>query len=268
MKHVRSARSRIGLVFRSFSPAAAGMVLMGLVGIGSASAQRATIIINEPVEWREQPFKPLRITDGRSVRIAGSVTHPSSVDRVLVNGKAALLVPDASTTDTWDFEVFLPPDSIGREVTIVIVPKTSQRVETRFPGTALNDTTHIPNGGGTRNPWGGFRKRGALYGVLAAGGAYLAVKTTSESSVFCETVGGLQDCFERTENKAESRTIGLGLVGAAVAGLVIDGIITSGKAGGGSGINDSNGFDFNALNLAPTSRGSRLDVFRLQYFIR
>ena len=253
-----------------------GLALLALSAVDRANAQRPNISITEPVEWRETPFKPLQLVAGRSVRIAGSVTHPASVDRVLVNGKQALLVPDASTTDTWDFEVFLPPDSIGKEVTIVIVPKTSQRVESRFPGSP--DTTYpvkTAGGGGdvgqprVGNPWGGFKKRGALYGVLAAGGAYLAVKTSEESSVVCRNVGTGRDCFDRVETKAGSRGVGLGLVGAGIAGFVIDAVITSGKAKSQSGVvpsNDRNGFDFSALTVESVGRDAKVNVFQVRFY--
>jgi hypothetical protein len=251
-----------------------GLAVLALSIAEPADAQRPTISITEPVEWREQPFKPLQLVAGRSVRIAGSVTHPASVDRVLVNGKQALLVPDATTTDTWDFEVFLPPDSIGKEVTIIIVPKTSQRVENRFPGSpdALQSMpVKQPEVGEPRvgNPWSGFKKRGALYGVVAAGGAYLAVKTSEESSVVCRNVGTGRDCFDRVETKAGSRGVGLGLAGAAIAGFVIDAVITSGKAKSQSGVvpsNDQNGFDFSALTVESVRREPKLNLFQVRFY--
>src|SRR5688572_26034971 len=77
--YARSAGYHVSAIF--------GLVLMAVCVAERAHAQRPNISITEPVEWREQPFKALQLAPGRSLRIAGSVTHPASVDRVLVNGK-------------------------------------------------------------------------------------------------------------------------------------------------------------------------------------
>ncbi|NJD09568.1 MAG: hypothetical protein FIB01_03665 [Gemmatimonadetes bacterium] len=227
-----------------------------------APAQVAPLIfITEPAEW--QAGKPIVIPAGKTVRVTGVVSHPSGVVKVLVDGEEADVEPDPSGTDLFKFEKVITAGTKAREISVTIVPKESQNFTKKFglelqPGAAppARDTTaakpptqpvtppvappvtpprdtaraaptpETPQQLGLPNPWKGFTMRAIGYGGLAAAGAYFMTKTTTSNSVVC--TGG--DCFNREETKASGKGLGLALIGVGVAGAVIDGIMTSGKA--------------------------------------
>src|SRR5215831_7105506 len=101
---------------------------IALVPGGIAAAQ--TILITEPVVWRGG--QPLTVTTQKSVRIAGSVTHPAGVARVLINGKEATTRPAQDDPEFIEFERTFPTDSLTADMSVAIVAKDGQRFEKRF----------------------------------------------------------------------------------------------------------------------------------------
>jgi hypothetical protein len=72
-----------------------------------------------------------------------------------------------------------------------------------------------------------FGKRFILYGVAVAGGTYLAIHESTETSEVCRPVGGGNDCFLRSETSYPQQSIGLGVMGVAVAAAIVDLVIAS-----------------------------------------
>jgi hypothetical protein len=241
-----------------------------------------TILITEPVEWRDG--RPAILKPGQSLRVAGTVSHPSGVLKVLVNGQDAFLQPDANYPDLFRFEKILVATNTTRDVTIAIVPRTSQQYartygvnnEAALRSAESTGATAAPaaNANGAQelhgNPWKPFKLRSIGYVAAAGGGAALAFITKTETKEVCGPSGGGIDCVNRTESKAAYRVPGLALAGAAMAGLVIDAVITSGKSKRSSTVppseDERSGFKLEALHLAPTASGTRIELFRINYF--
>ena len=92
------------------------LILLTLAGPRFAHSQ--SILINEPVEWRER--RPIILVAGKPVRIAGSVTHPAGVAKLFINGREVAIRQDKAYPDYYEFEKILPADSVPAEVTIRI----------------------------------------------------------------------------------------------------------------------------------------------------
>jgi hypothetical protein len=121
------------------------------------------------------------------------------------------------------------------------------------------------------DPWKPFAFRGVGYAVLAAGGLYLATRQASSTSEVCTSTAAGQDCFNRTETKKSSATLGLGLVGAAAIGGIVDGLLTSrrataarselrqGDAGSGAGMH------LGRAGVAPDAHGGVAALVELRF---
>ncbi|MGH7466796.1 MAG: hypothetical protein ACRENP_02315 [Longimicrobiales bacterium] len=255
-----------------------GLGIALLAPLGS-ELHAQVILITEPVEWKDG--KPLVIRTGQSIRIAGTVSHPAGVLRVLVNGQEAFLQADRDYPDLFRFEKVVVADNSTREVVISIVPRTSQPYRRTYglEGTGPTieasrvDSVRSPvQPGPQRNPWKGFTLRAIGYAALGAGGAALTIMKKDETSEVCTPTGGGVDCVMRTEQKTPYRTVGLGLAGAAVAGLIIDAVITSGKARSAAAAppseNNTHQFSFQPFTLSNAQNGLRLEFFRISYFRR
>jgi hypothetical protein len=249
---------------RSVSVIRASFVLvstLGLLRMGFAAAQASaqTIRITEPVEWRDNRAAP--INPGQPVRIAGFVTHPGGVQRVLVNGEEAMVQVDRDFPDSFQFERVLPAANLPREITIRVVPRTGQPFEAKY-------AFQFPQLAPPPNPWGGFRFRAIAYGAAVIAGAVLSTRTTSETAEVCEQQAAGLDCFNRTTTEPASKGVGLGLIGAGAAGLLIDALLTSGRA---KDARSEQGFlqplprvRLSVLKPAYMGRTPRTELFRFQ----
>lgn len=257
-----------------------GAMLALVLGAGAANAQSITIV--DPPQWREEQVV---VMETRTVlRIAGFVSHPGGVARVLVNGMQATLRPDPDFPDSFTFEISLPPDSLKPTVTISVEPRSGEAMTRSFtvrmpaaagaarqqegairPTAGRTDSTQVIRGGA--NPWSGFRTRGILYGAAVVGGIVLLQRTTSESAEVCRPVGSGQDCFIQTTTEPASKGLGLAVAGAGAGLLVIDAILTARKAKSpsGPGGGDNAGFRLEAPALSPSLDRIRLDLIRLRF---
>ena len=142
------------------------LLLLTLVGSRSSHAQ--SILITEPVDWREG--RAITVVRGRSVRVAGTATHPGGISRVLINGVQVPIRQDKDFPDYFEFERVFPSDSITAEVSIRLVPVSGQPFEKRFPATlpgpvVVSSEVKPPPPPPPRNTnaWGPFKRRGILY---------------------------------------------------------------------------------------------------------
>jgi hypothetical protein len=213
------------------------LVCMMAAGFGPAAAQGSDpIILTEPDAWSRG--RSLSVTEGDTIRVRGVATHTSGIARVLINGVEAELRRDPAFPNLVDFSGVAIAAAGSTGATITLVPVSGTPVEQRF---ALEVAAAArppmrpqpvrppaqPSGG---NPWRSFGLRGVGYGVLAAGGVALTMRTKTESSERCEQVGSGQDCFLRVEETPQYRSAGLALIGVAAAGFVIDAFMTSRRA--------------------------------------
>jgi hypothetical protein len=258
-----------------------GALLGIMLGAGAADAQSITIV--DPPQWREEQVV---VMETRTVlRIAGFVSHPSGVARVLVNGMAATLRPDPDFPDSFTFEINLPADSLQPTVRISVEPRTGEAMTRSFtiqmPPAAANagrqgagavrptagrtDSTQVIRGGG--NPWGGFRTRGIIYAAAVAGGIVLLQRETSETAEICRAVGSGQDCFIQTTTKPASKGLGLAVAGAGAGLLVIDAILTARKPRSSTGPagGDNAGFRLEPPALRPSLDRIQLDLIRVRF---
>lgn len=252
---------------------------IGLAAGSGASAQSITIV--DPPQWREEQVV---VMETRTVlRIAGFVSHPGGVARVRVNGLEATLRQDPDFPDSYTFEINIPPDSLKAAVTISVEPRTGEAMTRTFAIQMPPPVGAARAGGpirpaaaagpgepeqirGIANPWGGFKKRGILYGAAIAGGVVLSQLVTTETSEVCRTVGGGQDCFNQTRTEPSYQGLGLAAAGAGAGLLIIDAILTSRKAKSVSGPgSDDAGFHVEAPALTPTLNRIRLDLLRLRF---
>ena len=189
-----------------------------------------TIRITEPVEWRDN--RPTTVSAGQPVRVAGFVTHPGGVQRVLVNGEEAAFEADKDFPDSFHFERLLTPGTLRREIVVRIVPRTGQPFESKFelilPQPLPGRSDVQPRG--PSSPWKPFRLRALGYGALAAAGLGVSMMTKSETVEVCGNGPAGFDCVNRTTTKPSNQAVGLALLGVGAAGLVIDALVTSGKA--------------------------------------
>jgi hypothetical protein len=257
------------------------VALFGLMlGAGAANAQSITIV--DPPQWREEQVV---VMETRTVlRIAGFVSHPSGVARVLVNGLEATLRPDPDFPDSFTFEISLPADSLKPTVMISVEPRTGEAMTRSFtvqmppaanaggqgggavrPTAGRTDSTQVIRGGGS--PWSGFRTRGIIYAAAVTGGIVLLQRETSESAEICRAVGSGQDCFIQTTTKPASKGLGLAVAGAGAGLLVIDAILTSRKprSSAGPAGGDNAGFRLEPPALRPSLDRIRLDLIRLRF---
>jgi hypothetical protein len=249
-----------------------------LLTVALAEGLVAQVIgIVEPVEWRDGRAHAFQA--GRSLRIAGLASHPGGVTNVLVNGQQARLQADPDFPDSYNFEHVLAPENVTGEIVIVIVPRTGERFEQRYrvnmpaappPRTETPPRPAEPQIQQAGNPWGGFKVRGILYGVAAAGGLALTQLTKSETSEVCEQVQNGFDCFNRTETKPAYKGPGLALAGVAGVALVIDALLTSRKAkspvdGGPDDGSEGGAFRIELPNLQPSPEGARLELLRIRF---
>jgi hypothetical protein len=255
----------------------AGLLAIVLTFVLAQGVAAQVIGIVEPVEWRDGRAHAFQA--GRSLRIAGLASHPGGVANVLVNGQQARLQADPDFPDSYNFEYVLAPENVTGEVVIVIVPRTGERFEQRYrvnmPAAAPPTRTETPQRQiepqiqQAGNPWGGFKVRGILYGVAAAGGLALTQLTKSETSEVCEQVQNGFDCFNRTETKPAYKGPGLALAGVAGVALVIDALLTSRKANspvdGGDNGSENGAFRIELPNLQPSPDGARLELLRIRF---
>lgn len=254
--------------------------LIGLLSVtGAAAAQSITIV--DPPQWREEQVV---VMETRTVlRIAGFVSHPDGVARVLVNGMEATLTPDPDFPDSFTFEISIPPDSLTPSVTIAVVPRTGDTMTRSFsirmpppPAAAAGqqaggirpapETGQPSQGMAGGSPWSGFRTRGIFYAAAVAGGIVLLQRETSETAEVCRQVGGGQDCFLQTTTEPASKGLGLAVAGAGAGLLIIDAILTSRKGGGSGPVGgNDDGLRIEAPAITPTLSRIRLDLLRLRF---
>jgi len=262
-----------------FGRAGLGALFALVLGTGAAAAQSITIV--DPPQWREQQVV---VMETRTVlRIAGFVSHPNGVARVLVNGLEATLRPDPDFPDSFTFEINIPPDSLTPSVTISVEPRNGETMTRSFsiqmpptPGAAARQQAGqlrpTPAAGEPEqgpmgpNPWGGFKTRGIFYAAAVAGGIVLLQRESTETAEVCRQVGGGQDCFIQTTTEPASKGLGLAVAGAGAGLLVIDAILTSRKSGGGGAVgSDADGLRIEAPAITPTLSRIRLDLIRLRF---
>jgi hypothetical protein len=249
---------------RRYSRRGNWVAVLALLGVNAVplAAQDPYVKISEPAEWRDG--KQFVVPAGRAIRVIGIAFHPSRIREVLINGVAAVIEADPPLIR---FEHVMTADSQPRSVSIVIVPESSQRFEVRYsmsPPAAPAPVAAPPQpqpqpppqpqpqpptrtqpqppprqepppaeSRVSGNPWGGFKLRGVLYGLAAAGGAVMGMATTSSDAEVCRATGGLQDCFTRT-TKEPSFPAGMAIAGGVVAIAAIDYLMTSKRAGSAS----------------------------------
>lgn len=255
-------------------------VLFGLAfGTAAASAQSITIV--DPPQWREEQVV---VMETRAVlRVAGFVSHPNGVARVLVNGLEAMLSPDPDFPDSFTFEINVPPDSLTPEITISVVPRTGEAMTRSFelrvpprsgqaagqPAAAIQPAAPSPESTQLRvggNPWSGYRTRGILYGAAVIGGVVLMQLEKESTSEVCRAVGSGQDCFIQTRTEPSAKGVGLALAGAGAGLLIVDAILTSRKARTPARpAGEDDGFRIEAPALTSTPRQIRLDLIRLRF---
>ena len=213
------------------------LVLLTLAGSRSAHAQ--SILITEPVEWREG--RAFIVVRGKSVRVAGTATHPGGISKILINGRDVPIRQDKDFPDYFEFERTFQADSMTAEVSIRIMPNSGQPFERRYPATLPGPPVEPkveprvePKKSETvlvrANPWGPFKKRGILYGAAVIGGGFMFTMSKSESAVICFPVGALQDCATRTTTSKPYAAAGGAVLGGAVAVALIDAMLTSRRA--------------------------------------
>jgi len=214
----------------------------------AASASGQSITIREPVEWRAE--RPITLSAGASIRVAGSASYPSGVARVLIGGRPAKIKPDQDFPDISEFEAVIPADSITGDVTVAIISKNGERYERPFKVANPNPRVvakapvtppvekvtppeavqQPPKQVVRSNPWGPFRVRGIGYGVAVVGGAVLATMSSSSTSEVCTQGSQGSDCVNRTTVTKNYQGLGYGLVGAAVVAGIVDAVRTSKRA--------------------------------------
>lgn len=253
--------------------------LLALLTFVSAPAGAQVLRIVDPPQWREN--QPHVMATAAPLRIAGFVSQPGGIARVLVNGVPATLEPDPNFPDSYNFERIVPVDGLAAEVTITVEPRSGeswsrtfrlelpgqreQRREAAQPPAARTET---PQRAGS-NPWSGFTKRGILYGLVVAGGVVAAQMEKTSTSEVCEQAGGGLDCFLRTTTEPSYQTLGYAAAGVAVAALVIDAVMTSGKAKRMSSPSDDGASDSDLRlqwpSLSNTPSGVQVELLRLRF---
>jgi hypothetical protein len=253
-------------------------LLVALVALGVPARSRAQvqpILITEPVQWRAG--SAAQVTQGKALRVAGSVTHAAGVAKVLVNGREASLRQDPEYPDYFLFETQLPFDAITREVVVTLVAKDDRRIEQRFAVTGLGGPEPAAGNGaalGHQEPppvhsWRPFALRSLLYGAGMAAGAVLSAKSTSSTTELCTQGTGGSDCVNRTETRRPNQAIGVGLVSAGAAMFVIDALMTKRRAGSARAPEPTVALGPSRLSLAMptatmTGSGVRVDLFRFE----
>jgi len=211
-------------------------LLLLLTVAGSRSVHAQSILITEPVEWREG--RSIVVVRGKSVRVAGTATHPGGISKVLINGREVAIRQDKDFPDYFEFERVFAADSVTAEVTIRLMPVSGQPFEKRYPAT-LPTGPIVVAGGGVKPPpppppkvnaWGAFKRRGILYGAAVIGGGVMATMSKTESAVVCFAVGAGQDCVDRKTTSKPYGAAGGALVGGAVLVTIVDAMLTSRRA--------------------------------------
>jgi hypothetical protein len=226
---------------------------------GEARAQ--TVLITEPTEWRSN--RAVVLVPGRAVRIAGSVSYPGGIAKVLVNGGQALLRADDDDPNFILFERTLEAGSIGPVVTIAFEAPNGVHFERRYSVTTSNGAPAADVM--VSNPWRPLRLRAIAYVAVAAGGVALALASRNPTTD-CRQVGGGTDCFQSQSNTAYEVT-GYAVAGAAAAAFLIDAIITAHRADAApaqSASTQRSRLELFPLSItpSPSSRGAKVELVR------
>lgn len=253
------------------------MVLVTLIGLLIPAAAQAQVLrIVDPPQWRES--RPFTMQSRAPLRIAGFVSQAGGIERVLVNGVPAMLEADTNFPDSYNFERIVPVDSVSSQFTITVEPKRGDSWSRSFTievSTRPVERAETPPPAGQQaagsqlrgsNPWGGFRKRGIIYGVAAVGGLVLSQLEKSDTQEVCEQTSAGFDCFNRTTTEPSYQTVGFAAAGGALAILVIDALLTSKKSGSpaaATGRND--GLNLEALSLSASPSRMTIDLLRLRF---
>jgi uncharacterized caspase-like protein len=98
----------------------------GLVGQSSGSIQ-----ISEPSAWATSNPRGLTVVERTSVRVSGSVDHPSGIRAVYLNGRKAALQPESGTGAR--FVGFADVESELSEVIVELEPVSGPSLSRRYP---------------------------------------------------------------------------------------------------------------------------------------
>ena len=253
------------------------LILLTLAGPRFAHGQ--SILINEPVEWRER--RPLILVAGKPVRIAGSVTHPAGVAKLFINGREVAIRQDKAYPDYYEFEKILPADSVPAEVTIRITSVSGQPFEQKFATTLPSVVIEkkpvvviekkpvvdpVPPPRAPRNDWGPFKKRGIVYGAAMIGGAVMFTMNKTESAVICSSTARGSDCVDRKTTSKPYEGAGGALLGGAAFVTIVDALLTSRNAShsvASVAVPGGVRLSLDVPALAPSSRGTAFQVLRI-----
>jgi hypothetical protein len=256
--------------------------LLALCGFGRPVAAQS-IRVTEPAPWMNGRL--LTVAFGDSVRVIGTVNHPGGVRHVLVNGRQVAVRAAPDFPGLFDFDHVIVVDSALREFSIAVVPPTGEPFAQRYaievtgvpaprptvpPVTVVDPPVREARPDSVRqpiplsNPWKPFRVRGLLYAVAAGAGVGLSMMEKTDSAEVCQA----GDCVIRRETKASYQSIGLGLAGVGVAGLIVDALMTSRRAkaitNGSQSIGNRGEFYIDVLK--PIGYGTaRWQLFQVQY---
>jgi len=214
-------------------------LVLVLAFAGSRSVHAQSILITEPVEWREG--RAITVVKGKSIRVAGTATHPGGLSKVLINGREVPIKQDKDFPDYFEFERVFLPDSVPAEVTIRLMPVSGQPFEKRYAATPAAPTIVATRPDTTRarteppkplrtNAWGPFKRRGILYGAAVIGGGVLVTMSKTDNAVVCFPVGAGQDCVDRKTTSKPYAAAGGAVIGAAALVMIVDALRTSRSA--------------------------------------
>jgi hypothetical protein len=218
------------------------------LALTAASAFGQAILVTEPLEWRSK--QALSTIPGSTLRIAGSVTHPAGVSKVLVNGQEATIRVDQTSPDYFVFERSIEIYGNSSQVTITVVPPSGAPYSKQFDilKSALDAAVQQgtikaagPSEVSSANPWRPLQLRSIAYGAAAVGGVAIGVANSG------------------------SRSVGFAVAGAAVVAFAIDAIITSRHASPGPTTSTSNArLQWLPLTVSGSMREARVDLLRLR----
>lgn len=235
-------------------------------------AHGQTIFINDPVEWRDG--RAVIVVAGKTLRIAGSVTHPAGVAKLFINGREVAIRQDKSFPDYYEFEKILPSDSVTAEVTIRITSVSGQPFEKKYAATLPGPRVIVEPVGPVaktvtpKSDWGPFKKRGIVYAAAMIGGGVMFAMNKTESAVICSSTASGSDCVNRATTSKPYETVGGAVLGGAAFVAIVDAFLTSRNAGksvaslrvpGGARLS------LEVPALARTPHGTSLNVLRIDY---
>jgi hypothetical protein len=253
------------------------LILLTLAGPRFAHSQ--SILINEPVEWREG--RAVIVVAGKPLRIAGSVTHPAGVAKLFINGREVAIRQDKMYPDYYEFEKILPSDSVTAVLTIRITSVSGQSFEQKYPATLpggpiVKPPVVVPVVGPVvgpvaptvtrRSDWGPFKKRGIVYGAAMIGGAVMFTMNKTERAVVCSTTARGSDCVDRKTTSKPYEGAGGALLGGAAFVTIVDALLTSRRAShslASVAVPGGARLSLDVPALAPSSRGTAFQVLRI-----